>query len=183
MLSGARKKKPRLQQSRPRSTRNRPTRNNAVLRTTSAKPTSNTVTPKRNRAMAAARAARTAAAAAAVKQADQCLFQSVWRRKFRPLPEAKAVDLFADVIGDTFILTVAGGLIVYEYWKASQKPDTNKERFDDLNRRFDELKKKEDDLIAAEDEQRKRFESLEEVLRALRDPKTKEPLVAALQST
>ena len=110
-------------------------------------------------------------------------FQSVWRRKFRPLPEAKAVDLFADVIGDTFILTVAGGLIVYEYWKASQKPDTNKERLDDLNRRFDELKKKEDDLIAAEDEQRKRFESLEEVLRALRDPKTKEPLVAALQGT
>jgi hypothetical protein len=35
--------------------------------------------------------------------------QSVWRRKFRPLPEAKAVDLFADVIGDSFILLVAGG--------------------------------------------------------------------------
>lgn len=32
---------------------------------------------------------------------------SIWRRKFRPLPEAKAVDLFADVIGDAFILFVA----------------------------------------------------------------------------
>ena len=40
--------------------------------------------------------------------------QSVWKRKFRPLPENKAVDLFADVIGDSFILLVAGGLILYE---------------------------------------------------------------------
>ncbi|KAK4062631.1 uncharacterized protein Triagg1_9872 [Trichoderma aggressivum f. europaeum] len=103
--------------------------------------------------------------------------QNVWRRKFRPLPEAKAVDLFADVAGDTFILTVAGTLIIYEYWKSSQKPDANKERFDELNRRFEELQKKEEELADAEEKQRQRFESLEEALRALKDPKTKQPLL------
>ncbi|KAK7422223.1 hypothetical protein QQX98_001746 [Neonectria punicea] len=107
--------------------------------------------------------------------------QNVWRRKFRPLPEAKAVDLFADVIGDTFILTVAGGLIVYEYWKSSQKPDANKERLDELNKRFEELRKKEEDLEAAEEKQRQRFDNLEEVLRALEDPKTKQPVLPSLQ--
>lgn len=107
--------------------------------------------------------------------------QNVWRRKFRPLPEAKAVDLFADVAGDTFILTVAGTLIIYEYWKSSQKPDANKERFDELNRRFEELQKKEEELADAEEKQRQRFESLEEALRTLKDPKTKQPLLPSLQ--
>lgn len=107
-------------------------------------------------------------------------FQNIWKRKFRPLPEAKAVDLFADVIGDAFILGVAMGLILYEYYKAQQKPDINKERIDDLNKRFDDLKKREDELTAAEEEQRKRFETLELALRALRDPKTKQPLLPSL---
>lgn len=109
--------------------------------------------------------------------------QNVWRRKFRPLPEAKAVDLFADVIGDTFILSVAGGLILYEYWKSSQKPDANKERLEELNRRFEELQKKEDELAQAGERQRQRFESLEEALRALQDPKTKRPLLPTLQAS
>lgn len=108
-------------------------------------------------------------------------FQNVWRRKFRPLPEAKAVDLFADVVGDAFILTVAGGLIVYEYWKALQKPDVNKERIDELNRQLTELKTKEEELVGKEERQRLRFEALEEELRALRDPKTKRPLLPSLQ--
>jgi DNA repair exonuclease SbcCD ATPase subunit len=108
-------------------------------------------------------------------------FQSVWRRKFRPLPEAKAVDLFADVIGDTFILSVAGGLIIYESWKALQKPDANKERIEELKQRLEELKKKEEELAEAEDRQKRRFDELEEALRALKDPKTKEPLLPTLQ--
>jgi optic atrophy 3 protein len=108
-------------------------------------------------------------------------FQNVWRRKFRPLPEAKAVDLFADVIGDAFILGVAGGLIVYEYWKASKKPDVNKERIDELNERLEELKEREEELAATEEEHRQRFNTLEEALRGLRDPKTKQPLLPSLQ--
>lgn len=108
--------------------------------------------------------------------------QSVWKRKFRPLPENKAVDLFADVAGDTFILGVAGALIIYEYYKSSQKPDANKERIDELNRRFEELQKKEEELAEAEERQRQRFESLEEALRTLKDPKTKQPLLPSLQA-
>ncbi|CAM1507261.1 Fc.00g069020.m01.CDS01 [Cosmosporella sp. VM-42] len=107
--------------------------------------------------------------------------QSVWRRKFRPLPEAKAVDLFADVIGDAFILSVAVALIVYEYWKSSQKPDTTKERLEELNQKYEELKKKEDQLAEAEEKQRQRFENLEEALRSLKDPKTKQPMLPSLQ--
>lgn len=120
--------------------------------------------------------------ALASKVKKQPPFQSVWTRKFRALPEAKAVDLFADVIGDVFILSVAVALIVYEYWKGSQKPDTNKERFDELNARLDELKKREEELAAAEEKQRQRFESLEDALRGLKDPKTKQPMLPSLQS-
>jgi hypothetical protein len=110
-------------------------------------------------------------------------FQDVWKRKFRSLPEAKAVDLFADVVGDAFILSVAMALVMYEYWRSSQKPDANKERIEELGKRFDELQKREEELAAAEADQRKRFESLEEALRALKDSKTQKPLLPSLQAS
>ncbi|PHH67273.1 hypothetical protein CDD81_3042 [Ophiocordyceps australis] len=109
--------------------------------------------------------------------------KNVWKRKFRPLPESKAVDLFADVAGDAFILAVAGGLIMYEYWKSSQKPDVNKERIQELDQRLDQLSKREDELAAAEERARQKVEALEEALRALRDPKTQEPLLPTLPVT
>jgi hypothetical protein len=114
-------------------------------------------------------------ARAAIKEAPP----SVWKRKFRALPEAKAVDLFADVIGDTFILAVAGGLITYEYWKSTQKPDKNKEMIEDLQRRMEELRIKEEELEAKERMQQERMQLIEEALRAFKDPKTKKPLLAA----
>ncbi|KAL2199237.1 optic atrophy 3-like protein [Corynascus similis CBS 632.67] len=114
-------------------------------------------------------------ARAALKEAPV----SVWKRKFRPLPEAKAVDLFADVIGDAFILGVAGGLIVYEYWKSSQKPDKNKEMIEELQRRMEELRIKEEELEAREKTQQERVQLIEEALRAFKDPKTKKPLLAS----
>lgn len=110
-------------------------------------------------------------------------FQNIWRRKFRPLPENKAVDLFADVIGDAFILSVAVALIVYETWKSSQKPDINKMRIEELDQKLEELKKREEELEEAEKRQKERYESLEEALRALRDPKTKQPLLPTLQTS
>ncbi|KAF5674671.1 OPA3 domain-containing protein [Fusarium heterosporum] len=109
-------------------------------------------------------------------------FQNIWRRKFRPLPENKAVDLFADVIGDTFILSVAVALIVYETWRSSQKPDMNKMRIEELDQKLEELKKREEELEESEKRQKQRYESLEEALRALRDPKTKQPLLPTLQT-
>ncbi|KAM0341021.1 hypothetical protein ACHAPU_010253 [Fusarium lateritium] len=110
-------------------------------------------------------------------------FQNIWRRKFRPLPENKAVDLFADVIGDTFILSVAVALIVYETWRSSQKPDINKMRIEELNQKLEELKKREEELEESEKRQKQRYESLEEALRALKDPKTKQPLLPTLQAS
>ena len=103
--------------------------------------------------------------------------QSVWKRKFRPLPEAKAVDLFADVIGDAFILLVACSLIIYEYIRSSQKPDHNAERLDELSERLEEMKKREEQLEAAEKAQLARLQMIEDALRAFKDPKTKQPLL------
>lgn len=102
---------------------------------------------------------------------------SLWRRQFKPLPEAKAVDLFADVIGDAFILFVAMTLIVYETWRASTKPDKNKEKIEDLTRQFEELRKKEQECEEEEKRQQSRILQLEEVLRNYKDPKTKQPLL------
>lgn len=103
--------------------------------------------------------------------------QSVWRRKFRPLPEAKAVDLFADVVGDAFILGVAGGLIVYESWKALQKPDKNLERIRELDERFEDLERRELALEKEEADLMRKVTVLEDALRKLTDPKTKKPLL------
>ncbi|KAM3513943.1 hypothetical protein MY11210_002375 [Beauveria gryllotalpidicola] len=105
-------------------------------------------------------------------------FQNVWTRKFRALPEEKAVDLFADVVGDTFILGVAVALILYEYWRAQQKPDSNKERIEELARRVDAG---DEALREAEERHRQRLEALETALRSLQDPKTKKPLLPSLQ--
>lgn len=108
-------------------------------------------------------------------------FQTVWKRKFRPLPEGKAVDLFADVIGDAFILGVACSLIIYESWKALQKPDVNKQRIDDLSERVEAMRRREEELVEAEEKQRRRLEELEDALRELRDPKTKLPMLPTLR--
>ncbi|OHE97811.1 OPA3 family protein [Colletotrichum orchidophilum] len=108
-------------------------------------------------------------------------FKSVWRRKFRSLPEAKAVDLFADVIGDTFILGVASAIILYEYWKSSQKPDQNAEHIKALDARLEELTRREEELSQKEAERTERYQALEAALKELRDPKTKKPLLPSLQ--
>ncbi|RFU23706.1 hypothetical protein B7463_g12634, partial [Scytalidium lignicola] len=88
--------------------------------------------------------------------------QSVWKRKFRSLPENKAVDLFAEVIGDTFILFVAGGLIMYEYVRSKGKPDTTAEMLAELNNRISELKEREDELEKKNEEHKTRVETLEQ---------------------
>ncbi|KAH8160671.1 hypothetical protein CIB48_g7589 [Xylaria polymorpha] len=72
---------------------------------------------------------------------------SIWRRKFRPLPEAKA------------------------------KPDANLEKIAKLAERFEELERRERELEVAEKQHRDRTATLEDVLRRFNDPKTKKPLL------
>lgn len=97
--------------------------------------------------------------------------KSVWTRTFRPLPEAKAVDLFADVIGDTFILLVAGGLITYEYIKAKQKPDQVAERLDELTEQLKGEERRIAELEESEKEHKQRVQDLEQALELLRNEK------------
>ncbi|TPX16626.1 uncharacterized protein E0L32_003567 [Thyridium curvatum] len=103
--------------------------------------------------------------------------RSVWKRKFRALPEAKAVDLFADVAGDAFILVVAMALIIYEYYRSSAKPDANLERIKELNRQLDELKERESEMQEEEKRRESRILAMEQALRNFKDPKTKQPLL------
>lgn len=86
------------------------------------------------------------------QQPAQPASKSVWTRKFRPLTEAKAVDLFADVVGDAFILAVGIALVLFEWWRTSSKPDANLERIKALARELEEQKAREE---AAEQEQAK----------------------------
>ncbi|KAK3182279.1 hypothetical protein K4F52_006456 [Lecanicillium sp. MT-2017a] len=163
------KKEKKERQAAAQATTTATTTTQATQQATTQKPPS----PKEDVTIPAPAAAATASTTMTTK-AKRPLFNNVWKRKFRPLPESKAVDLFADVIGDAFILSVAVGLILYEYWKSSQKPDANKERIDELNRRFAELED-------AERRQQERFESLEQALKTLKDPKTKKPLLPSIQ--
>ncbi|RDW84974.1 hypothetical protein BP6252_02564 [Coleophoma cylindrospora] len=94
--------------------------------------------------------------------------KSIWKRKFRALPEEKAVDLFADVIGDSFILLVAGGLIMYEYFRSKSKPDTNAMKLEEINQKLKELDGREKELEEHEKEQRARVETLEQALEEMR---------------
>jgi DNA repair exonuclease SbcCD ATPase subunit len=104
--------------------------------------------------------------------------KSIWKRKFRSLPEAKAVDLFADVIGDAFILLVATGLIMYETIRQAKKPDANLERIKELDKRLEELKKREEEIEEAEKNYESRIQTIEDALRAFKDPKTKKPILS-----
>ncbi|KUJ22712.1 uncharacterized protein LY89DRAFT_704331 [Mollisia scopiformis] len=106
--------------------------------------------------------------AAKDKAARQEASTSVWKRKFRPLPESKAVDLFADVIGDSFILLVAGGLILYEYLRAKGKPDANAEKIAELNKKLEELDLREKELEESEKQQKNRVETLEQAIEEMR---------------
>lgn len=106
--------------------------------------------------------------AAKQKAAKAEASKSIWRRKFRPLPENKAVDLFADVIGDSFILLVAGGLILYEYVRAKGKPDVNAEKIAELDEKLKELERWETEREESEKQQRARVETLEQVIEEMR---------------
>merc|ERR1711964_701147 len=107
------------------------------------------------------------------KTASQDASKSVWKRKFRPLPEAKAVDLFADVIGDAFVLLVAGGLIIYEYVRSRGKPDANAEKIAELHSKLDALDAREKQLEEAEKEQQTRVETLEQAIEEMRKASSK----------
>ena len=95
------------------------------------------------------------------------------KRKFKPLAEAKAVDLFADVIGDAFILVTATGLLLWEYLRQSKKPDSNAVRISELDEDIKEKDKKIAELEELERQQEKRLDALEQALEELKRPKHK----------
>jgi len=116
--------------------------------------------------------------AAKDKEAAKEASKSIWKRKFRPLPEAKAVDLFADVVGDTFILTVASALIIYEYVRSKSKPDPNTEKIAELEATVKDEERRIQELEEAEKAQQRRVEVLEQALELLKSPPSKKGLLS-----
>ncbi|CAG8976612.1 hypothetical protein HYALB_00002127 [Hymenoscyphus albidus] len=120
-----------------------------------------------------------------IKKQERKAAQAVspWRRKFRPLPENKAVDLFADVIGDSFILLVAGGLIMYEFVRSKGKPDHNAEKIAQLQEKLEELDRREKELEEAEKKQKARVETMEQAIEEMKrltaEAKSKKSLFSA----
>jgi hypothetical protein len=106
--------------------------------------------------------------AARDKEAKREASKSVWKRKFRPLPETKAVDLFADVIGDSFILVVAAGLILYEYLRSKGKPDVHAEKIAEMDKKLEQLEQREHELEEIEKKQRTQVETLQEALEEMK---------------
>ncbi|KAI6250421.1 hypothetical protein HI914_01657 [Erysiphe necator] len=98
---------------------------------------------------------------------------SVWKRKFRPLPEGKAVELFANVLGDSFVLLVAGTLISYEYMRSKARPDINSEKIADLYDKLEELSGRERDLENENNEVKIKLEALETTLIEVKNEKLK----------
>jgi len=106
--------------------------------------------------------------------------QSIWKRKFRPLPEAKAVDLFADVVGDTFILVIAAGLIIYEYVRSSRKPDGNAVKIAEMAEQLQQEERRIAELEDVEKQQQRRVEVLEQALELLKSSASKQVKSGAL---
>jgi hypothetical protein len=127
----------------------------------------------------AASAAKAAATGTKEKVSSYDPSRSIWTRKFRPIPEAKAVDLFADVIGDAFVLLVAGGLITYEYVKSKSKPDQNTVRIAELAQQLEEEELRVAELEALEKRQQHRVEVLEQALELLKEQRAIEKLRTA----
>jgi hypothetical protein len=94
--------------------------------------------------------------------------KSIWKRRFRPLQEDKAVDLFADVIGDSFILLVAAGLIMYELVRNSNKPDPHQEKIAALEEKVVVLEKLDQEREEIEKKQQQRVETLEQAMEEMR---------------
>ena len=106
--------------------------------------------------------------------------KNVWSRKFRPLPEDKAVNLFAEVVGDAFILSIAAALITYEYIKARQKPDQNAEKLAELEEKLKTELERIAQLEETEQKQQQRVEALEQALETLKHETTPKRIKRAL---
>lgn len=60
--------------------------------------------------------------------------------KIRPLSEAKAIETGANFISETFLFSVAAGLILFESWRSRRKETSRRE---DVKERLDDLEESE----------------------------------------
>lgn len=47
--------------------------------------------------------------------------------KYKPLTEERAVELGSEILGETFLYSIAAGYIVYEYWRSVKKEHMKEE--------------------------------------------------------
>lgn len=80
-------------------------------------------------------------------------------RRIRPLSEAKAIDSGATFISEAFLFMVAGGLIIFETWRARRKEGVRREQVEDR------LSSLEDEIRRCREQE----EASEEVVKDLKD--------------
>ncbi|KAJ9648386.1 hypothetical protein H2201_000494 [Coniosporium apollinis] len=79
--------------------------------------------------------------------------------RVRPLSEAKAIEMGANFISESFMFMVAGGIIIFESWRSRRKASNARENLDD---RIDVLEAEREEMKAT----LKKLESELETLRA-----------------
>ena len=57
-------------------------------------------------------------------------------KEYKPLSEERAVELGSEILGETFLYSIAAGYIVYEYWRSVKK---EQKKQDDQNHHISEL--------------------------------------------
>lgn len=99
------------------------------------------------------------------------------KRKFRPLPEDKAVDLFADFAAEAFILGVASVLLLWEFYR--QKPDTKATELVELKEREEKQEKRilelQEEVVTVSRQNEERLAILEQALENLKESKQNKP--------
>ncbi|KAI9813364.1 MAG: hypothetical protein M1832_006322 [Thelocarpon impressellum] len=78
--------------------------------------------------------------AAAAKDKDKPRSSGSKQPRIRPLPEAKAIDMGANFISETFLFLVGGSLIVFESFRSRRKENSRRE---DIADRLEELEESE----------------------------------------
>lgn len=97
------------------------------------------------------------------------------KRRFRPLPEDKAVDLFAEFAAEAFILGVASALLLWEFYR--QKPDTKAAELAELKEREEKQEKRilelQEEVVIVTRQNEERLAILEQALKKLKESNQK----------
>ncbi|XP_078151390.1 uncharacterized protein LOC144546718 [Carex rostrata] len=90
------------------------------------------------------------------------LYGHITTAEIRPLNEEKAVQAAVDLIGELFVFSVAGGLVIFEVQRSARSEARKEEK---RRQEIEEIKQKEDDLLNELEILRQRISEFERLSR------------------